>query len=140
MAWRGRLNRESCRLLLALLNSPESMETFGAYLQSAFYWCHSVYAAVLKKLDDLRAENVALRCKYRNLTTKLRRLYVLVQDLTLSATKSASAPDRRFFAAILLHACVILHRHTPFTPRTRDLSSCRFTLPLCLPFILLRHL
>ena len=64
--WTGRLNRESCRPLLALLNSPE-------YMESAFYWCHS---AILKQLDDLRSENVALRCEYRNLmkSTKVQTL------------------------------------------------------------------
>jgi hypothetical protein len=56
------------------------METFGAYLQSAFFWGQSVYAAVQKQLDDLRSDNVALRCEYRDLTTKLLKLYEQVRD------------------------------------------------------------
>ena len=69
----GRLNRETYRPLLAFLESPEC----GVYLRSAFDWCHSVHAEVM---NDLKSENVALRCEYRDLTTKLRSLYERVRD------------------------------------------------------------
>jgi hypothetical protein len=71
----GRLNPETCGRLLAFLNSPEC----GVYLRSAFDWYHSV-SEVMKQLDDLKSENVALRCEYRDLTTKLRSLYERVRD------------------------------------------------------------
>lgn len=54
------------------------MEKLRKYLKTAFNWKHTVYAAVVKKLGDLKSENAALRCKYGDLTKELKRLYELV--------------------------------------------------------------
>ena len=73
----GTFDRETFHPLFAILDSPEGTATLSTYIKSVFDWCHSVHA---KLSHDPGFGNASLRCEYRDLTTKLRKLYGLVND------------------------------------------------------------